>query len=113
MKKLIIIGLIFLASGCTPIGKNNVDSATSSVASSTELNSSAGSTYSGIELNQSNSELRKDSSSADGVEAGEDVKSRDSTILKSTVNEIRLVPQKADRENGFTLENDTVLQGGR
>lgn len=102
MKKLmIIIGFMFLTIGCTPIGEDSIDSATSSVES----------TYSEMDLNQSNSELRKDSSNTKGVGSGEDAKDKDSTTLKPTVSEIRLVPQKADRESGFTLENDTVLQG--
>lgn len=70
MKKLmIIIGFMFLTIGCTPIGEDSIDSATSSVES----------TYSEMDLNQSNSELRKDSSNTKGVGSGEDAKDKDST----------------------------------
>lgn len=111
MKKLmIIISMMLLTSGCNLVGRGNTDSSTSSAISSTPLDSSVKSTSSVIKPNQPNSKVPKGSPSPEEAGAIEDIENVDSAVLKPTADEIRLVPQKADRENGFTLETDPVLQ---
>ena len=115
MKKLMIaVGIALIISGCSSAEENNSDSSNSSeVSSEVEMSSKKENIPSISESIQSSSDTTKDSTKPSGAGAGALEKSdnKESSSLNATTSEIPLVPQKSDIENGFTLENDPILQG--
>ncbi|MCA9765438.1 MAG: membrane lipoprotein lipid attachment site-containing protein [Carnobacterium sp.] len=112
MKKLMAaLGIVFILSGCSPSIESNLDSLNNSKSSPTSLSSSAETISSITESKQLNSDNQKSFLNKDGVEAIDDSENKNPDTSEIFINDIELVPQKADLENGFTVENDPVLQG--
>ncbi len=119
MKQLMIaVGIALIMSGCSSAGENNSESSTNSEVSSITVDSSKESaiesTPSIEESKQSSSDTESNSAKPGGAGTGgaiEKSESKDSTSLDAISEEIPLVPQKSDIENGFTIETDPVLQG--
>ncbi|WP_034550355.1 hypothetical protein [Carnobacterium funditum] len=116
-KLMLIVGISLIMSGCNLAGENNTDSSNSSVVSSITKEgfeeSAIESASSSMESKQSSADTTTDSSEPGGAGTGgivENSEKNDSNILDITTDEIPLVPQKSDIENGFTLESDPVLQ---
>ncbi|MGB3161228.1 MAG: hypothetical protein WBA84_08275 [Carnobacterium sp.] len=117
MKKLMIaVGIALIMSGCNAVEENNSASSNASIVSSeVKTSTEKGDNSSVSESISSNSNTKKDSSKPSGAGAGagaiEKSENKESSSLDATTSEIPLVPQKSDIENGFTLENDPILQG--
>ncbi|WP_192988179.1 hypothetical protein [Carnobacterium mobile] len=124
MKKwMVIIGAAFLMAGCDMVGNKGNDSSNSSAASEKTAVSSESMAVKESSSSETQSEVSSEESimesstvnedSSEGAGAGGNLresKGGSSSETEKTANEIPLVPQKSDIENGFTLETDPVLQ---
>ncbi|WP_414840170.1 hypothetical protein [Carnobacterium sp. TMP28] len=112
MKKLmVIVGIVLIMSGCSSSIENNLGSLNNSKPSPIQPKSSAKANSSIVQSNLSDSDNQKDFFTINGVEAIDNSENKNSDTLNRAASDIILVPQKADLENGFTVENDPVLQG--
>lgn len=125
MKKLmVVLGIAFLMAGCDLMGGGGSDSTVSTSSSTMSESTIESQTSSEVsqpsvssESSVSESMASSDSSTTDttkgeGAGAGGNIQNskNDSSETAPIENDITLVPQKSDIENGFTLDSDPVLQ---
>lgn len=123
MKKLmVVLGIAFLMAGCDLMGGGSDSTETSSAVtsestiesqSSSEVSQSSVSSDSSINESMTSSDSSTtDTTKGEGAGAGGNIQNpkNDSSETAPIENDITLVPQKSDIENGFTLESDPVLQ---
>ena len=99
MKKLVaLLGVAALLAGCDLMGGTTEESQ--------ESEASESSVESSVESSESSAEESSESSSAASSESS----SSESASGEVATSEFPLVPQKAETDEGYTLENDPLLQ---